>query len=126
MQMINNQIQRDIHKRIYDFVVEIIRFTKILKNTPQNKVIILQLTKSATSMGANDQEADGAESNKDFITKYSIVKKETKETNYWLKIIFDTNPQVQNNSKLSFLLNEGQEIIKIVSKIIINSKNNLK
>lgn len=40
-----------------------------------------QIVKSATSMGANDQEADGLQSKKDFIAKYSIVKKETKETN---------------------------------------------
>src|SRR3989344_4332209 len=85
--------ENDIHDRIYKFVIRVINLTKILPKTPQNDVIIYQLVKSVTSMGANDQEADGAESKKDFIAKYTIVKKENKETNYWLNIIEDTNPE---------------------------------
>jgi len=55
----------DIHERIYKFVIRVINLTKQLPKTPQNEVIIYQIVKSATSMGANDQEADGAESKKD-------------------------------------------------------------
>ena len=71
------QYEKDIHERIYQFVIRVINLTKVLPKNPQNDVVIYQLVKSATSMGANDQEADGAESKKDFIAKYSIVKKET-------------------------------------------------
>ncbi|MBI3343155.1 four helix bundle protein, partial [Candidatus Gottesmanbacteria bacterium] len=40
-------------------------------------------------LGANDQEADTAGSRRDFVAKYTIVKKETKETKYWLAFLMD-------------------------------------
>ena len=133
MQMINKQMnnqssnkqikERDIHERIYKFVIRVINLTKALPKSPQNDVIIYQIVKSATSMGANDQEADGAESKKDFIAKYTIVKKENKETNYWLRIIKDTNPNI--SSRLSDLEQEGLELVRIVSSIIISTKRKI-
>ena len=119
--MTNMQIkEKDIHERIYKFVLRVINLTKALPKTPQNDVIIHQVIKSATSMGANDQEADGSESRKDFIVKYSIVKKETKETNYWLRVIEDTNPTIKE--RIVGLKKEGLELVKIVSSIIISTK----
>lgn len=71
-------------------------------------------------MGANDQEADGTDSRKDFVAKYAIVRKEGKETNYWLRVISDTNPALK--PRMTDLMQEGKEIVKIVSTIIINTK----
>jgi four helix bundle protein len=119
----NNQMI-DIHDRIYEFVVAVVKLTKELSKNPQNDVIVYQLMKSATSMGANDQEADGTQSRKDFIAKYSIVKKETKETNYWLNLLGEINSDY--DLKLKKLKQEGLEILKIVSAIIINAKKGLK
>lgn len=111
---------KDIHERIYQFIVRVLNLTKSLPKTPQNLILIEQVTKSATSMGANDQEADGTDSRKDFISKYSIVRKEGKETNYWLRLIADTNPTFK--ARMGGLRQEGKEIVKIVSTIILNSK----
>ena len=120
----NKQIkEKDIHKRIYNFVIRVIKLTKVLPKNPQNDVIIYQIVKSATSMGANDQEADGAESKLDFIAKYTIVKKETKETNYWLRVIEDTNPGF--SERILDLKQEGIEILLIVSAIVINTKKKI-
>lgn len=58
---------------------------------------------------------------KDFIAKYSIVRKEGKETNYWLRLITDTNPHLK--SRMATLMQEGKEIVKIVSTIILNAKS---
>ena len=115
--------ESDIHERIYKFVIRVINLTKALAKSPQNDVIIYQIVESATSMGANDQEADGAESKKDFIAKYSIVKKETKETNYWLRIIKDTNPNFEK--RITELQQEGLEIVRIISAIIISAKRKI-
>lgn len=112
---------KDIHERIYAFALSVFSLIKKIKKNTQNDVIIYQLVKSVTSMGANDQEADGAESRKDFIAKYTIVKKESKETNYWLKLVGDTNPELKPDTLT--LEQEGTEILKIISKIIINTKN---
>ncbi len=119
----NKTYDKDIHERIYQFIIRVIKLTKMMKPTPQNLIFINQAVRSATSMGANDQEADAAESRKDFIAKYTIVKKETKETNYWLRIISDTNPELK--LRLVDLRREGLEILLIVSKIMINTKNKI-
>lgn len=113
--------QYPIHKRIFDFVVRVLNLTKALPKTNQNLVLINQITRSVTSIGANDQEADGASTKKDFIRCYTIVKKETKETNYWLCIIAETNNGFKK--RMQSLIQEGKEIESIVSSIIQKSKN---
>lgn len=110
----------DIHERIYQFVVRVIKLAKSLPKTQENLILINQITRSVTSMGANDQEADGADTRKDFVAKYSIVRKEGKETNYWLRLIADTNPEFKERMK--DLIQEGKEIVKIVSTIMLNTK----
>lgn len=118
----NNKIKNiDIHDRIYGFVIRVINMTKVLPKTEPNKVLINQVLRSATSMGANDQEADGSLTKKDFIHNYVIVRKEGKETCYWLSLIADTNVDIAE--KLQDLKQEGKEIVKIVSAIIIKTKN---
>jgi len=112
---------KDIHARIYKFTIEcFINIVRKIPKTTENLPIISQLSSSLTSMGANDQEADAANSKKDFISKYCIVKKETKETKYWLSFARDTN--LINEKAIQPSIDECQEILLIVSKIIENSK----
>src|SRR3990172_9363184 len=80
---------QDIHERIYHFILQTFQLIRKIPKTTENTRIIDQLSGSLTSMGANDQEADVASSKRDFIQKYSLVKKETKETYYWLRLIRD-------------------------------------
>lgn len=120
----NVKNENDIHKRIYNFVISVLNFNKKIPKSPESSVIIYQLTKSVTSMGANDQEADGSITKKDFIHKYSIVKKEGKETIYWLCIIRDTNNLLTEEARV--LINECTEIVKIVSTIMYNTQTNSK
>lgn len=113
---------KDIHTRIHKFVVNC--FLNIVKKIPkstENIPIIKQISASLTSIGANDQEADAANSNKDFISKYTIVKKETKETKYWLTFVRDTG--IMERTIVDPYIKESQEILLIVSKIIQNSKD---
>lgn len=113
---------KDIHKRIYRFVVGC--FTDVIKNIPkktENLPIISQLTSSLTSMGANDREADAAGSSRDFIAKYMIVRKETNETFYWLSIVKDLG--LVNPIKVDAHLKECQEILNIVSSILKSARH---
>ena len=64
----------DIHKRIFDFVLNALKQIKYVPQTEENKIIINQLIRSVTSVGANDQEADGVSSKRDFIHCYTIVR----------------------------------------------------
>ena len=111
----------DIHERIYKFIVNVIKLVNNLPRTSSNIVIINQILRSSTSMGANDQEADGTNTRKDFLHKFTIVRKEAKETNFWLRLILNTN-----NSNLSKeteeLIQEGHELVAIVSTIINKTK----
>jgi len=115
----NNPIKKtyDIHDRIYRFIVEVIRLINSLPKTPSNYVITGQILRSVTSMGANDQEADGTLTKKDFLHCYTIVRKEGKETNFWIRLVSDTNSlQIRERSlKLGV---EGGEIVAIISTII--------
>ena len=106
----------DIHDRIYKFIVEVIKLVNSLPKTESNLVIIRQILRSVTSMGANDQEADGTLTRKDFLHTYTIVRKEGKETNFWLSLIIDTNPELKIQTDK--LLSEGKEIVAILSSII--------
>lgn len=110
----------NIHPRIYQFVIRVLKLLKQLPKSPENIIIINQVARSVTSIGANDQEADGALTKKDFIHKYSLVRKEAKETEYWLNIIADTNDSLKGRMKN--LLQENLEIIKIVTSIIYKTK----
>ena len=72
------------------------------------------------------QEADSASSRKDFINKVTIAKKEIQETNYWLKIA--KGAELLNNEKncieLSRLLQETDELTKIIGAILSKTKTN--
>jgi len=104
---------RDIHSRIYMFVINCFKnVVKKIPKTTDSLPIISQLSSSLTSMGANDQEADGASTKKDFIAKYYIVKKETKETKYWLSVIMDAN--LLSKEVVTPYIEECHEILMIV------------
>lgn len=109
----------DIHDRIFEFIVKVIELTRLLPKTPQNLIIIGQIMRSVTSMGANDQEADGALSRKDFVHCYTIVRKEGKETLFWLRLTVRTNPT--HKTGIEPILQEGNEIVAIISTIIKNT-----
>lgn len=78
------------------------------------------MLKSGTSIGANIREAQNAESKADFIHKMKIAAKETDETEYWLLICKNVESYPSDDK----LLEEVNELIKILSKIISSSKNN--
>ena len=116
------QNKREIHDRIYKFALQVLQSIKLISKTTENLVLIKQVIRSATSVGANALEADGSESKKEFIHRFTISKKEAKETYYWLSLISDHNPEIK--SKLESLIDENKQLVLIISKIIINAKKN--
>lgn len=115
----------DIHERIFNFIVKVINFLNKLPKTPTNLIFINQVTRSVSSMGANDQEADGALTKKDFVHCFTVVRKEGKETVYWIRLIERTNLTKFQAESIE-LIKEGGEIVAIVSTIIKNALNNTK
>lgn len=76
-----------LDNRIFNFVVRVIKYLKKFKQSTINNVIIFQLTKASSSIGANYDEAQGASSKNDFIAKVAIAHREAKESHYWLRLI---------------------------------------
>ena len=92
----SNSIMRD---RAKDFAKTIIFLCRKMKEERKDTVLINQLLRSATSIGANIHEAQYAQSTKDFISKLEIAQKECYETEYWLELLFETNCMNEENYK---------------------------
>ena len=112
--------RNEIQMRSYALALRIYKICKALEDDKTARIISNQLLRSGTSVGANVEEAIAGQSKKDFIYRMSIALKEARETNYWLRILKDTETIGEN--KISDILNESSEIIKILAKIIITSK----
>ena len=113
--------KKDIQERTLNFSIRIVNLCKFLRqNGGTGYDLSKQLIRSGTSIGANVEEAQNAESKADFIHKMSISLKEARETNYWLKILIATEKELEQ--RLLPLLNESNELISILHAIIKNSK----
>lgn len=74
----------------FDFAVLIVNLVDNVK-VPKSSYMTDQLARAGTSIGANIHEAQYAQSRKDFISKLEIALKETSETSYWLKLMYETH-----------------------------------
>lgn len=100
--------------KIFDFALSIVNLFIQLKK--ENEFIILR---SATSIGANVEEAIAAQSRKDFIHKMAIASKEARETKYWLRLL---DKSTLTTISMSNYLIEIEHIINIITKIIKTSQ----
>jgi four helix bundle protein len=114
----------ELSGRLLDFATNCIGIVPRFEHTLAGKHIALQLIRSATSSGANYEEACGAESRADFIHKLQIVLKELRESLYWLKLAKRVQASLRND--LQPLLNESQELTKIIAKSIVTAKKGKK
>ena len=73
----------------FQFAIDIISLVRGLKEKRET-IISIQIGRSGTSIGANINEAQYAQSKADFISKLQIALKEASETGYWLKLLFET------------------------------------
>ncbi len=105
----------------FDFSIQIIGLYKLLVQRNEY-VISKQLLRSATSIGANVEEANAAQTKKDFIMKMSIASKEARESKYWLRLL-DKSQMVK--ADYSVYLTSVEHIINILTKIVKTSQESL-
>lgn len=110
----------DLEERTAKFGEAIIGFAKKIPRNVITLPIISQLIRAGTSIGANYCEADCAESNKDFIHKISICKKESKESKHWLRMVASAAPEIQDEARK--LWKEANELQFIFISIVKKSK----
>lgn len=111
----------DLEERAVKFGESVIVFSKSIRKDIVNTPLIKQFIRSATSIGANYCEANGASSKKDFRNKIHICKKEAKETKYRIQLLSKSNPE--KTEECRNLWKEVQELTMIFSKIIITMNN---
>lgn len=117
--MNNSQhISEQIEERMRRFAVNTLRISRGLPKSTENEIIIKQLVRSSSSIGANFIEANNASSKNDFRNKIFISKKEAAETRYWLQILAASNPSVD----VSLLLDECSQFLFILQKTISSLK----
>jgi len=112
--------ENPVQEKAYKFALSIVRLTRELMKQQNEFVLSAQLLKSGTSVGANIEEAQQAQSKPDFISKMSIALKEAYESRYWLKLMGDSG--LTSNELTSTLLEEITQIISILAAIVKTSK----
>ena len=106
----------DLPDRTKDFALRVIKLCQYLdKDSGIKHILANQLLKSGTSIGANVAEGEGAQSEADFLTKYSIAVKEAKETQYWLDLI--SMSELVEEDKVVDLKRECSELVAILTTI---------
>jgi len=95
------------------FVVDNIKFFRTLPKTEEAKIIGRQLLRSSSSVGANYRAACRARSKAEFHSKLSTVVEEADESVFWMEVLIEA--EVVNKSDLNYLVDEGNQILKIAS-----------
>lgn len=117
-------MQNQMKSRTKKFSIDVIDLAEKLPNTISSRIVINQLVKSGTSVGANYRAVCRSRSNNEFISKMQVVLEESDESCYWLEIV-----EEKGWVDVKDLLKEANELTAIfVSslKTIKNKSNNIK
>ncbi len=115
---------QDLLDRTFEFGVKVLKFLVTLPSNDGFRVPKYQLAKSSTSIGANYEEAQAAESKDDFIHKVAISLKETRESHYWLRVLRALTLTPSKQKTLDDLISEAAEYKGIFSSIKLSAMKN--
>ena len=110
--------------KTFNFAVRIVKLYKYLSNEKKEYILSKQLLRSGTSIGANVNESQAAQSKADFISKMSIASKESRESKYWINLLIQTGYLNSNDKHTKSLITEIEEIIKLLTSIIKSTQLN--
>ena len=110
----------ELENRLKEFALRILRLIKSLPLTEENKIYGRQIIRSSSSMGANYAEALCAHTKLDFLHDINKSRKESRETVYWLGLIYEANPTFKK--RMEDLLDESQQLFKIFTSSVKTSK----
>jgi len=112
-----------LREKSYQFALRIIKLYKFISIEKKEFVLSKRFLRSGTSIGANVEEANQAQSKTDFIHKLAIAQKEAAETNYWLRLLRDS--EFLTDKQAESLLVDCDELQKMLASSIKTSKENL-
>jgi four helix bundle protein len=111
----------ELLNRLKQFAYRIVKLSKNLPDLPESRVVKNQILRSSFSAAANYRSACKAYSKKAFSSKLGIAFEEIDETVFWLEVIADL--EFVKRKSLSLLLEEGEQLCKILAKSLITSRN---
>ena len=119
----NQREPQDIRKRAYLYALRAIRLYQYLQKQSDSAGWMLgkQYLRSATSIGANVEEAQASESRADFVHKIGIAQKEARESLFWLRLLADS--RIISNSRSTSLTEEAEELIAVITAILLRTKS---
>jgi four helix bundle protein len=120
MQNDRSKFKNEFKARVYRFALDVISFVDQLPKGQVSSVISEQLLRSATSVGANVVEAQGATSRKDYSNFFAYALKSANETRFWLGLLRDSGKAEKGTTDM--LLKEVNELAKILAASIITLK----
>lgn len=103
-----------------NFAVDIINLCSNIKDTKRGNILINQLLRSGTSIGANIHEGNYASSRADFINKFQIALKECYETDYWLSIF--KNSHIITEKEYNEMFAKCSKLRKLLTASITTAK----
>lgn len=112
----------NLQKRLVVFARDTLQITNELCRNSDYIDVCKQLNRAATSVGANYAEAQGAGYRKDFQHKVRIALKEMHESNYWIELLNQMEP---NHKGLIILADESNQLVRILSTIAIKNQKTL-
>ncbi|KGG79978.1 hypothetical protein Y919_08825 [Caloranaerobacter azorensis H53214] len=113
-----------VKEKSYKFALRIIKMYRYMTKEKKEYILSNQLLRSGTSIGANVEEACSGYTKREFIAKLSIAQKEAFETRYWLRLLRDS--ELVEDRYINSMLDDCEELIRIITKIIVTAKNNIK
>ena len=119
----NEEFKKAFKKRCFLFSANLIKISTELYNIRKNWVILDQLLRSGTSIGANVVEGGSSISKKEFISYFQISLKSSSESLYWLALLREINHSYR--TQINDLINECIELKKILITILKNTKASL-
>jgi len=116
------EIPYDICERTFLYSVRIIKWVRTLPYDMGTQIVAKQLVASGTSVGANVEEATGSDTSKDRIYKWTLARKEARESRFWIRVVGAVSLSTPEGEALE---QESTEIINILSALINRSKVSL-
>lgn len=112
-----------LYQKAFGFSIRIVKLYKyLLQKDKSFEPLYKQLMRSGTSIGANVSEAQSAPTKKDFINKLSISLKEARESEYWIRLLKET--EIINQQEHDSLIKDCDELERLLTSSIKTAREN--
>jgi len=115
-----NGTKADLRDRLLDFAANCLKLSSRLARTAPGRYVAGQLMRASASVGANYEEARGAERRPDFVHKLQLALKEAKEAHYWLRLVARSG--LLPGEAIAALAAEADVLVRIPAKSVVTAK----